>query len=49
MLNEYKYKLYSTKKLVGTLKWDYFVVMTPSKTTNDEMKSKMEFIHQQVF
>lgn len=44
----HKKHLDSERKLVGTLKWDYFVVMTPSKTTNDEMKSKMEFIHQQV-
>jgi hypothetical protein len=44
----HKNHLDSERKLVGTMKWDYFVVMTPSKTTKDEMKSKMEFIHKQV-
>lgn len=44
----HKNHLKEDQKLVGTLNWDYFVVMTPGKTTKDEMKSKMEFIYQQI-
>jgi hypothetical protein len=44
----HKNHLKDDQKLVGTLDWDYFVVMTPGKTKKDEMKSKMEFIYQQI-